>query len=253
MEATQPEQQFPEEYNPFHNIPRKKLDFTVQQILSLLKNDPITASKLIEVTHRYYKANIPVDYWDREMKDFQGPKILNTRYNQVTASIDESYKEGVRYCFAGSHGSGKTMVCSNILKRVVETGRYSALYCNLTDIVNVLLSRSDDREYARKILLEKDFLVIDEVDQRFMGTENAADLFGRLLEPVMRARIQNRLPLIICTNSPDPTKGFSGPLQASLESLMKVVKLTAAPGKDVRGTLAASFPSVGFSAKGDIK
>ena len=188
----------------------------------------------MEIANRYYQSNIPVDYWDREMKNFDGPSALKKRYDQIVKSIDDSYSSGVRYCFAGGHGTGKSMTVCNVLKRAVETGRYSALYVNLTDIVNVLLSPQTDKVVARKYLLETDFLAIDEVDTRFMGSENAADLFGRLLEPVIRTRIQNRMPLLMCTNSPNMTKGFSGPLQASLESLMKVVKVTPAPGKDAR-------------------
>jgi hypothetical protein len=75
-------------------------------------------------------------------------------------------------------------------------------------------------------------LVIDEFDTRFMGSENAADLFGRILEPIMRARIQNRMPLFFCTNSSKVEASFSGPLQASIESLMNVVKLVPIIGGD---------------------
>jgi DNA replication protein DnaC len=235
MQPIPTEQLSQENYNPFHNIPKKKLSFSINEINKLFKNNPIVAGKLIEITNRYYIANIPVDYWEREMTDFQGPKILKNRYDNIIKSLDDSYKKGIGYCFAGGHGTGKTMAASNILKRAVETGNYSALYVNLTDVVSVLLS--GDSVLARKYLIETDFLVIDEIDPRFMGSENAADLFGRLLEPIIRTRIQNRLPIIICTNSTDMTSSFSGPLRASLNSLMKVVKLTAAPGKDRRGEI----------------
>jgi hypothetical protein len=68
-----------------------------------------------------------------------------------------------------------------------------------------------------------------------MGSENAADLFGRILEPVMRTRIQNRMPLYFCTNSSKVEESFSGPLRASIESLMKVVKfIPVIGGQDAR-------------------
>ncbi|NJO18637.1 MAG: hypothetical protein HC877_23790 [Thioploca sp.] len=68
-----------------------------------------------------------------------------------------------------------------------------------------------------------------------MGSENAADLFGRIIEPVIRARIQNRLPLILCTNDIDLTRSFSGSLQISIQSLMKMITFVPVPGKDHRG------------------
>jgi hypothetical protein len=129
-----------------------------------------------------------------------------------------------------------TMAACCILKRVVEPGDYSALYVNLTDIIHVMLtSDSEQKAAGREILLNVDFLVIDELDTRFMGSENAADLFGRILEPIMRTRIQNRMPLFFCTNSSKVEESFSGPLQASIESLMNVVKLVPViGGQDAR-------------------
>lgn len=126
-----------------------------------------------------------------------------------------------------------TMTCACILKRVVEIKQYSALYVNLTDVIHVLLTSSaEDKVWARKTLLETDFLVIDELDDRFMGSENAADLFGRILEPIMRTRIQNRMPLFFCTNTSKVEESFSGPLKASIESLMNLVKLVPIVGGD---------------------
>ena len=160
------------------------------------------------------------------MSDFEGQDSLKQFYLQTVEDIPTSYKEGRRARLAGSHGSGKTMTIACILKRVLETDKYSALYVNLTDIIHVMLSTPPDvKVYARDMLLNTDFLVIDELDTRFMGTENAADLFGRILEPIMRTRIQNRLPLFFCTNSLKVEDSFSGPLQASITSLMHLVKL----------------------------
>jgi DNA replication protein DnaC len=194
----------------------------------------VSGGKLIDAVQRYYEANIPADYWLRDMGKFQGSKVLSNAYNDVIKSVDDAYIEGVRLCFAGQHGTGKTMTGSCILKRVVETGKYSALYVNLTDIVNLMTSQSSEKLDARKMLLSVDFLMVDEFDDRFMGTDNAADLFGRILEPVLRSRIQNQLPLILCTNSPNVVSSFTGPLRASIQSLMRVVRIVPVLDKDHR-------------------
>jgi DNA replication protein DnaC len=99
----------------------------------------------------------------------------------------------------------------------------------------MLNSSPQVKSEAREALLNIDFLVIDEFGARFMGSENAADLFGRILEPIMRTRIQNRMPLFFCTNSVKVEESFSGSLRASIESLMKVVKLIPVIGvQDMR-------------------
>ena len=227
-----------ERYNPFRSIPRKKLELTVQDLHKQFsdENGVLTPSggKLIDAVQRYYEANIPVDYWFREMSKFSGDKTLVKQYNMLAKNVADTYKNGLRICFAGKHGSGKTMTAACILKRVVETGKYEALYANLTDVVNILVSYNEDKHEARRLLLSVDFLVIDEFDQRFMGTDNAADLFGRIIEPILRTRIQNRLPLLLCTNSPSVTSGFVGDLKMSISSLMKLVKTVPVLGKDYR-------------------
>jgi len=185
------------------------------------------------VLDRYAEANIPVDYWYRDMRDFVGDPQLAEHYARV-ADVAKTYDQGAKLCFAGSHGVGKTMVCCCVLKRAVEKN-YSALYTTLTDLVEALLSPDEDRRGVRSALLDVDFLCIDEFDPRFMASPAAADLFGRIVEPMIRHRVQNLLPLFVCTNSPNLLKAFSGPLQQSLGSLMNVVSTVAALGSDHRG------------------
>jgi hypothetical protein len=224
--------------NPFLNIPRRKLDDELEDILESQSQDGVlttSGAALTTAFQRYYDANIPVDYWWREIGGWSGPAALERVYQDITKDIKAAYKNGERAFFAGKHGIGKTYISCCILKRAVEKS-YSALYVNLTDIIHIMLYSSPGvKSQAREILLSVDFLVIDEFDARFMGSENAADLFGRILEPIMRTRIQNKVPLFFCTNSVKVEESFSGPLRASIESLMKVVKLVpVVGGQDMR-------------------
>lgn len=233
------EQQYQEGYeNPFLNIPPRKLESAIEKISKVhSKNGLLTTGggRLVQAVQRYYEANIPVDYWFRDMTGFSGDKSLIRAYNSITEDIDYSYDIGRSICFGGPHGVGKSLTCACILKRVVERGKHTALYVNLTDIVSLMTSpMGDDKFVGRKLLLNVDFLVIDEFDQRFMGTDNAADLFGRILEPTMRARIQNNLSLFFCTNSPNIISGFTGPIQASLSSLMNRMTKVTGLGGDFR-------------------
>jgi DNA replication protein DnaC len=225
--------------NPFINIPKNKYqDFLDEVHLKYREKNStrltIKGALLYKVFSQYYNSNIPVDYWDREMQDFEGDPALQTFYQTIISDISASYKLGASYCLLGSHGKGKTMAASCVLKRVAEQGKYSALYVNLVDIIHVLLD-SSSKNVARDYLLKVDFLVIDEFDARFMGTDHAADLFGRILEPTLRGRVQNRMPTIICTNSTDPAASFAGQLQQSFKSLLnKFSSVVAVKGKDFR-------------------
>lgn len=185
---------------------------------------------------RYADANVPVIYWDLEMEhNFTGDVILKEKYLEITQDLRQSYRDGIAICFAGGHGRGKTMTCCNILKRAVEKN-FSGLYVNLGDIVSVMLNGKDseDRATARKELLIVDFLVIDEFDPRYMSNDKASDLFGKILEEIFRSRTQNKLPTMMCTNSPDVVKSFTGAVKESIESLMSTVKIVPVLGKDQR-------------------
>lgn len=224
--------------NPLITIPERKINEIIQSIVNSFPEG--TSSKecyiLIEACNRWGQANIPVDYWFLDMDEFVGDKTLVKKYNEVTVDIEKAYAQGLKLCFAGSHGLGKSYVCSCILKRVVETGR-SALYTTLSDIISIMTSKDEAKDDVRRELIEVDFLVIDEFDPRFMGTSDlAVDLYGRIIEPVIRTRIQNKLPLLLCTNNPKPTSGFQGALKESISSLFSTIQIVPVLGKDHRVT-----------------
>ena len=195
--------------------------------------------------NRYFESNIPIEYWSlkmpsslEDMGNFKGPKRLVELYLKSVEDLTKSYVTGMSFCLAGTHGCGKTMAVTNILKKATHKN-FTALYTTLSDIVSALtLAASDDKFSARKELTEVDFLVIDELDPRFIGSENAADLFGRTFEHILRTRLQNKLPTIIVSNSPNPVESFSGSIKQSLESLMTKLPLVPILGKDVRKEIA---------------
>lgn len=210
------------------------IDF-IESIKSSSEDDKIKAVRLI-AANRYAESNIPMEYWGLRMdKDFHGdPKLLD-KYNEYIQDIKTAYLNGSSLCFAGPHGVGKTFSVCCILKKVCQKG-YSCLYTTVSDIVSVLTQASGEDKYlARRELCLVDFLVVDELDPRFFSTENAADLYARSLEGVFRTRSQNKLPTLMCTNSPNVVESFNGPLKQSIDSLMKgYLKIIPVFGKDFR-------------------
>jgi DNA replication protein DnaC len=168
------------------------------------------------------------------MDKFVGDKILLDKYNEIANDLKNTYDNGVSLCFAGKFGVGKTLTVTNILKRAVEKG-YSCLYATLSDIVTCTVnSLPEDRGLARKELLNVDFLVIDELDPRHIGSEAGADMFGRILEDIFRTRAQNKMPIFICTNAIKPVESFTGAIKLSIESLFNYVTMVPVLGSDFR-------------------
>jgi DNA replication protein DnaC len=218
-----------------NNIPKKKLLEFIASIDSSDDDPKLKTTKQIAV-NRYFESNIPIEYWSLKMeRDFFGDKKLLAKYNDYISDLKKSYIDGTSICFAGGHGLGKTFVVSSILKASCIKG-YSCLYSTLSDIVNVSTQSSgEDRYLAKRELVLVDFLVIDEFDSRFMPSENAADLYARSLENVFRTRSQNKLPTLMCTNSPNIIESFNGPLKESITSLMKgYMKVFPVFGEDFR-------------------
>lgn len=168
------------------------------------------------------------------VNEFRGPKNLSDIYFHFEKDIPSAYKIGLTFCLAGSHGVGKSLTLSCILKRCCQKN-YTCLYTTLTDLVNsVIDAPREDKYIVQKELTMVDFLVIDELDSRFCGSEASSDLFGKNLEHIIRTRSQNKLPTLYCSNSPNPVEAFSGALKQSIDSLMSKVKLIPVIGKDFR-------------------
>lgn len=167
-------------------------------------------------------------------KDFKGDKSLMDNYNEYTKDILNSYITGNSICLAGNHGVGKTLAMCSMLKKATWKN-YNCLYINLTDMVSALILGNEDSFYAKKELSKVDFLVIDEFDPRFMASDNAIDLYARLLETIFRSRANNKLPTIMATNSPNLLESLKGSLKTSLSSLFSgYIKMIPVFGSDYR-------------------
>ena len=194
-----------------------------------------------KVIDRYVQSNIPVDFWELDMKrNFKGHSRLMRAYNDISGSFDEYYKSGSSLLLVGNHGVGKTFFGTSVLKLAALRG-LGALYVTLSDIVNVLIYGDSSTKFdARRELMMVSFLVIDEFDSRFVGTEAAAELFGRVLESIIRIRFQNQMPTILISNNSDPTKVLGESLGASISSLIAgyCIKIPVV-GEDYRETKGA--------------
>lgn len=218
-----------------NNIPIKKLEIKNNEVKSNTELDDKIKVLKIKALNRFYESNIPVEYWDVSIKNFPGNKLIVSTFDDYTRDLNKSYIEGRSICLCGTHGVGKTTLLSSILK-VATIKDYSCLYTTLSDIVNAITSNSEEKSIIKKELNTVDFLVIDEFDSRFIGSENAGDLFARTLENIFRTRSQNKLPTLLATNSPNVLSIFSGQLKASLDSLFSgYIESITILGKDLRG------------------
>lgn len=171
------------------------------------------------------------------MKDFKGTKELSLVYDNIIDKLSDIYNNGSSICLAAGHGTGKTTVATNIIKKAAQRN-YNCLYTTLVDIINALIdSPYEEKFLARRELMMVDFLVVDEFDSRYVS-DASSDLFGKQIEHIFRNRSQNKLPTIFCSNSPNPIEMFNGTIKASIESLFSKVKMISIiSNKDFRKEL----------------
>lgn len=220
-------------------IPRKKLDRKKEQVKEACKmcsgDSCIKCEAASSRLDKYSLANIPVEYWSKSFKDFEGDPNFKKTIKSRIENIDSLYDNGKSLIFAGNLGTGKTYTACCILKLAIAN-RYSALYTTMADVVaNMLSSQMDTSKYYEE-LIGKDFLVIDEFSSHWIfPSEKAEQLFGTSLEYVLRTRFQNQLPTILCSNDNDLDSIFGGFFAKSFKSLRsRHVDVLIVGGKDYR-------------------
>ena len=174
-----------------------------------------SCSKKCSRIDRYASSGIPIEYWNHSFKDFAGDQRFKSAMEAHISNIDAMYDEGTSLGFVGPLGTGKTYMAACFLKIAITKG-YSAGYHNMSDMIQESI---DDRDFFNNIV-SKDFVVIDEYDIRWVyPTERAELLFGQTMERVLRHRFQNKMPTIICSNTPDLKDVLAGSFSKSTESL----------------------------------
>ena len=177
------------------------------------------------------EAEIPVDYWYRMMDNFYGEPNFKEVIIDYINNINKEYSKGLTLYLVGERGRGKSMAACCILKKAILEN-YSVFYTTLSDFVTKATGADPE---LRLRIKQYDFIVIDEVDQRFFPSQQSMELYGNQLENVLRARMQNRLPTIMCSNSSNVSQIFGGEFRKSFESLgSQFIKIVPASGVDAR-------------------
>ena len=218
-----------------NNIPEKKLKEFIHRINESTPDIKEKNIKIIAV-NRYAESNIPIDYWTKIMgRDWAGDNNLLNYYNEYIKDIRQSFIDGKSVCLASSHGRGKSLALSCILKKASSAG-YTALYTTLSDIVAIMTQATNEEKFvAKRELCLVDFLFIDEVDNRFFSqSELSSELFARSFELIIRTRLQNKLPVLLATNSPNVKQSFSSFFKESLDSIMNNIPILPVSGTDFR-------------------
>ncbi len=166
---------------------------------------------------KYATSEVPVQYWDLSFKDFKGDQKFAEKFRGYLGGVKNVYNEGKSLILVGTLGVGKTYSVCCLLK-IAIVNDYTAYYTTMADIISNAIKEGGSDYLAR--LLSVDFLVIDELDPRWIfPSEKSEQLFGSTMEHLLRTRFQNKLPTIMCSNADDVDKIFAGAFARTFKSL----------------------------------
>lgn len=114
-------------------------------------------------------------------------------------SADYYVNRGIGMIFHGTHGSGKTLLSTIMLKQLLGVGidGYFTTFTNLLD--NFAAGWRDDKNRAwfERRVRNAALLVVDDIGREMAGRNSMA---SASLDNVFRSRVQDSLPTIVTTN-----------------------------------------------------
>lgn len=219
-------------------VPKSKKDYIIQKLKEECQSCSgagcsTCKSKETRITI-YANSGIPVEYWNKSWKDFNGdPKFKTFVKEQILQRIKQVYEGGESFAFIGNLGVGKSYAACAILRMAIMND-FKVQYIQMSELITNLISKTSEENYEHYASV--DFLCIDEYDSRWIyPSEKAEALFGQSMEFILRTRFQNNMPTIVCSNTLDIDDVVSGDFSKALNSLFsKHLTPVYVSGKDFR-------------------
>lgn len=194
-------------------------------------------------TEYYLYCGIKLGWHDKTFADYTNDeKALKMVRNYIRKS-DEFVNDGLGMYLWGSNGTGKSHLLNCAFKRFIEKG-YTVRLFSMDELVDKYTSSwysDEQKQDLTKILRDVQFLGIDEFGKNVdLSGEPLPipDFVKRVIESVVRYRVQMKRPLWITSNT-EPKyvkKVFSEDVASLLSEAVVTVCVT---GGDFRKTIAS--------------
>lgn len=126
------------------------------------------------------------------------PDVLAAMF-EYEESAEYYVSRGIGLLLHGTHGNGKTLIASLLLKRLLADG-VNGYFSTFTQMLDTYASgwRSDEhRQWFDRKVRNAPLLVVDDIGREHKGRIETS---SSSLDTVFRSRVQNALPTIITTN-----------------------------------------------------
>jgi DNA replication protein DnaC len=164
-------------------------------------------------------AGIDREYWDVTFDDWKGDQVARHLVEKYIAKLDVAYEEGLGIVFWGNTGTGKTMLCSIILKQALTVGK-SIRFITMAELLDVFrkkIENKDIEKHYEENIKNVDFLCIDNLGSEYGPKKAHGSYSVAEFDLLARYRKRNLLPTLLTTNdTPDVFKEQYGAAISSL-------------------------------------
>ena len=165
------------------------------------------------------EAGIDREYWDASFDTWKGDPLAKDLVERYVKQIDVAYDEGLGFLFWGNSGTGKTMLCSIILKTAKASGR-TIKFITMAELLDVLRKKISDESIEKSYIetvKEVDFLCIDNLGSEYIPQKSSNQYVIAEFDTLARYRKRNMLPTLLTTNlTPNEFSGTYGKAISSL-------------------------------------
>lgn len=181
------------------------------------------------------EAGIDREYWNVSFNDWKGDEVARSLVEKYIDKIDVAYEEGLGMVFWGNSGTGKTMLCSIVLKYAMRKN-YSVRFITMAELLDVLRKKIADEQvelFYEDNIKNVDFLCIDNLGSEYSAKRAGVSYSVAEFDILARHRRRNLLPTILTTNE-NPTE-FNALYGSSISSLYSgCSKFVNVVGEDYR-------------------
>lgn len=188
----------------------------------------------LQLYKHYLSAGIGVTYQRLNWEDFQGDRDILSRVAEYVFEHKKYIQRGIGILFAGSLGTGKTMLANLALKEFVKEGYtcYATTFANTIEMFTAGWYDAEERQYFRRKFINSEVLLLDDFG-RELKTKN--NLSVSTFDNILRTRIQGGRPTLLTTNMDvdELEEGYGSAVLSLLKESSIVIEMS---GEDFRSS-----------------